>query len=361
MLVCLLLSTMSVWAEETTDQAYMDAVTLTLEEAAGVLTPDAPKTTVTAVLTGASEERMGSAQWFIDDVPQAEYYNSQFPIFEGKTSAMNISVPFAKGMEDRTVTVALEVHLNGVICRAEKEIAVQNHPDEWYDQKENERVLQRVKPVEIEAEILYWTHTYTNKYQSTTNGSLGKGAKVVYEDHYGTTSAYIKIPGEERYCWVPYSSIRISNKNYTVYEDFTQEEKEIFVRAKGYESSTPYLVWINKERQKVNVFLQENGKWNLIQTFTCSTGTNVTPTPTGVVKYCSYGSGWYHSTYYVRPILYLIEERGIAMHSILFNPNGTIQDGTQGTPASHGCVRMQKDDINWMACFVPIGTTVVVY
>ncbi len=360
-LVCLLVSSTGVWAEELSDHAFMDAVTLTLTENTQGLTPDSSGTEVTAVLSGVTGERMGSAQWFLDGVPQADYYSSEFMIFDGKTSGMEISIPFEKGMEDRTVTVALEVHLNGVICREEVQIPVRNYSDEWYDQREEERVLAMVKPMEIEAEVLYWTHTYTDKYLGTSNGSLGKGSKVVYEDHYGTRAAYIKVPGEERYCWVPYSSLRVSQKNYTVYEDFTSGDKELFVKAKGYESSTPYLVWINKERQKVNVFLQENGKWNLIRTFTCSTGANITPTPTGVVTYCAYGSGWYNSTYYVRPILYLIQERGIAMHSILFNPNGTVQDGTQGTPVSHGCVRMQKDDINWMASYLPIGTTVVIY
>ena len=360
-LVCLLLSTIGAWAEELTDQAFMEGVTLTLSGNVQELTPEIPGTEVTAVLSGVPGERMGSAQWFLDGVPHADYYSSEFLIHEGKTSGMEISVPLEKGMEDRTVTVALEVHLNGVICRAETQIPVRNYPDEWYDQKEEERVLAVVKPMEIEAEVLYWTHTYTDKYLGTSNGSLGAGSNVVYEDHYGTRAAYIKIPGEERFCWVPYSSLRVSQKNYTVYGDFSAQEKETFVKAKGYESDTPYLVWINKERQKVNVFLKEDGRWNLIQTFTCATGANLTPTPTSVVTYCSYGSGWYNSSYYVRPILYLIQERGIAMHSILFNPNGTVQDGTQGRPVSHGCVRMQKDDINWMASFVPVGTTVAIY
>ncbi len=343
------------------DKEFMDGITLAFMDGIRELTPDNAHANIQAVMVGVPEERGGSAQWFIDGVPQAEYYSSDFSIYNGRITEMEFTVPFSKGMENSVMKVALEVHLNGIVRRIEKEIKLCNYDDEWYKMRDTIRIYSLVQPVDIEATVRYWTHTYSNKWLGESNGSLSAGSRVIYTDHSGTTAACIWIPEEGRSCWVPYSSISISNKDYTVYEDFADSDKELFVNTKEYESTTPYLIWINLQRQKVNVFEGSKENWKLIKTATCSSGANTTPTPAGVMTYCAYGSGWYHPTYYVRPILYMNLSRGIAMHSILFSPNGTVQDGTQGTPASHGCVRMLPDDINWLAQYVPIGTTVVVF
>ncbi len=348
-------------AEELSDQSFMDAMTLAFMDGIKEITPDCPTVEMQATMVKVPGEKTGSAQWFVEGIPQKNGYSGDFSIFNGKTSALELSIPFQKGMESHDITVALEVHLNGVVRRIEKSVAIRNFHDDWYDKKEEARVLSLVKPMEIEAEIKYWTYTYDSKYLKTHNGGLDKGSKVIYADHYGTDAAYIKIPGEGRYCWVPYTSVKVSNKNYVIGQDFSEKDKEIFVKAKGYESKTDYLVWVNLERQKVNVFLREETGWDLIKTFTCASGANITPTPTGVMTYLAFGNGWYEKDYIVRPILYLNLERGIALHSILFNLDGSVQDATQGRNVSHGCVRMKKDDINWLASYLTIGTTVVVY
>ncbi len=343
------------------DREYMDAITLAFMDNVQEITPENPKVYIRAVMVRAPERRIGSAQWFINGQGHGDYYSSEFPIYNGRVSEIEISVPFAKGAEVSDIDVALEVHLNGAVRRIEKHIKVTNFEDDWYDQKQKERIFNLVKPVEIEATVLRWTQTYANRYLGGANGSLGEGRSVIYTDHYGESAAQIWIPEEGRSCWVPYYSISISDKDYTVYEDFSDEDKEAFVNLKGYESTSPYLIWVNLERQRVNVFQGSKGSWDLIQVSTCSSGTNVTPTPTGVMTYCALGDGWYHDTYYVKPVMYLNLERGIALHSILFSPNGSVLDGTQGRPASHGCVRMPAEDIRQLANFIPIGTTVVVF
>lgn len=343
------------------DQAFMDALTLAFMDGIEKLNPDQPRARIQAVMVRVPEERTGSAQWFVNGEARGDYYSSAFPIYTGKTTGIELSVPFSKGMEDSGIDVALEVHLNGAVRRIEKHIEVRNYDDSWYDQKENARVFSMVKPVEIEATVRNWTSTYSNKWLGSTDGSLAAGAQVIYMDHSGDSAAYIWIPEEARACWVPYYSISISDKNYTVYEDFSDEDKEIFVNGKEYDSQSEYLIWINLERQKVNVFQGSKGQWDLIRVSTCSTGKNTTPTPTGVMTYCAYSDGWFNPTYYVKPVLYMNLERAIAMHSILFNPSGTVQDGTQGTPVSHGCVRMPPAEVSWIAAHVPIGTTVVVF
>ncbi len=343
------------------DQAYMDKLALAFMDGVREINPEQPFVTIQAIMVGVPEGRRGSAQWFVNGEPWSDYYSSEFWIYTGRTTALDLYRVFDRWTPEETITVALEVHLNGVIRRIEKKIEVKNHSHEWYDEKDKERVLGMVKQAEIEATLQYWTQTYSNKWLGGSNGALNKGDTVIYMDHYGTTSAHIWIPWEGRACWVPYSSLRISTKDYTVYSDFSDEDKEIFVNAKGYESPTEYLVWVNLQRQRVNIFMGEKGNWDLIRVSTCASGANTTPTPAGITSYKAYGNGWYHATYYVKPVLYINTERGIAFHSILFNPNGTVQDGTQGTPASHGCIRMPLNEVQWMADYLPIGTTVVVF
>ncbi len=343
------------------DQAFLDSLTLAFMDGIQELTPDRAFAHIRAVMVRVPEEKTGTAQWFVDGEAQTEYASSSFSIYNGKTTGIDLSVPFAKGTADSQLTVALEIRLNGAVRRIEKRISLRNYDDAWYEQQEVYRVLHLIQPVDIEAEVLRFTHTYSDKHLKQRNGSLTAGRQVIYTDHLGTVAACVWIPEENRSCWVPYASIKISDKDYTVYQDFTDTDKEIFVNAKGYESQTPYLIWINLERQRVNVFEGSKGNWELIRVSTCSSGANTTPTPAGVMTYCAFGNGWFHPTYYVKPILYMNLERGIAMHSILFSPDGTVQDGTQGTPASHGCVRMLPEDINWLAEYIPVGTTVVVF
>lgn len=38
-----------------------------------------------------------------------------------------------------------------------------------------------------------------------------------------------------------------------------------------------------------------------------------------------------------------------------------LSDATIGMPASHGCIRMMDEDIQWLYNYVPANTTVVVF
>lgn len=342
-------------------QEYLSSITLAFVDGISEINPSNSDVFFRAAMVRVPEERTVTAQWYINGEAREDYYSADFKVYNGRMTSLEYSIPFSKDTADGEMTVMLELKSEGAIRRVEKRVRISNHGDEWYDSQEASRVFDIVKPVEIEATVKSRTYTYRDGSLSTSNGSLNAGAVVYYMDHSGTYAAKIWIPEESRICWVPYNSIVISDKDYTVYEDFSESDKEIFVDAKGYSSSTDYLLWINLERQKVNVFQGSEGNWKLIRVSTCSTGKNTTPTPTGVMTYCAYGNGWFHDTYYVKPVMYLNLERGIALHSILFNPNGTVQDGTQGRPVSHGCVRMPYDEIKWLADYIPVGTTVVVF
>lgn len=347
--------------EDLSPQEYLASFTLAFVDGVKELTPQNPEASITVAAVRVAEEKEVSACWYVNGEVREDYKSEAFLLYSGRMSSLELYQEFSKETEDAEIMIAFEIKYGGAARKIEKRLKIINYDEEWYAERDIARVYDNIKPVEIEATVKKQTYTYKSGGLTSSDGSLDIGSRVYYMDHRGTYAAKIWIPEEERECWVPYNCIEISDKDYTVYEDFSNEDKEIFVNAKGYDSTTDYLIWVNVQRQKVNVFEGSAGNWHLLRTSTCSSGTNITPTPAGIMTYCAYSNGWFHDTYYVKPVMYINSERGIALHSILFNPNGTVQDGTQGTPASHGCVRMPAEEIRWLADYIPIGTTVVVF
>ena len=155
--------------------------------------------------------------------------------------------------------------------------------------------------------------------------------------------------------------------NYTLAwaqsHDYTPVEKKTWVQAKGYSSSTGWLIWVSLSMQRVNIFRGSQGNWDLCYSCVVGTGAPGTGTPVGVytTTYKS-AAGWTTSTYNVHPVVGFKSGTGYAFHSRLYYPNGkTMKDASIGYPISHGCVRMYDTDVNYIYDNIPIGTTVVVY
>ena len=72
-----------------------------------------------------------------------------------------------------------------------------------------------------------------------------------------------------------------------------------------------------------------------------------------------YKTRWVTPDYTCDPVLALYD--GYAIHNQPENHSGYVIDPTIGNPASAGCVRMLKKDVNWVYYYVPVGTTVVLY
>lgn len=255
---------------------------------------------------------------------------------------------------NREVAIGFVIERQGtVIYNIEKNVSVTS-----YDvTKDIKAIVAMVKPVYVEATLRYTTNKYSDVNLKNKIGTIYGGTKVICIASKSDFSNQISLPDGST-CWVALSSLNISTKNYTNPVDMTKEEKEVFINAVGYVSDTPYLIWINLERQRTNIFLKESGRWELIRTSKCATGTNPNPTSTGIYKYYAKQKSWDYDNYYVAPIL--IFNGNYAMHSVLMNYNGTIYDGTVGRPASHGCVRMLPEDINWIDYYIPRGSTVLV-
>lgn len=155
--------------------------------------------------------------------------------------------------------------------------------------------------------------------------------------------------------------------NYTLKwaqeHDYTQDEKEIWINAKGHSSKTGYLIWINLSMQRVNIFKGSAENWSLEKSCIIGSGASGTSTPVGVYTTTyKLASGWNTATYTCRPVVGFKVNTGYAFHSRLYYPGtNKLKDASIGFPVSHGCIRMYDEDINYIYDNIPNGTAVVVY
>ena len=259
---------------------------------------------------GVTTPKICSAQWYKNGKPMAGYSNDHFEMTADAVSRITTYFTFTKDMET-SVTMGFKLTYENPSTDEteelyiEKTVPIENYSDEWYYERDVNRVLNLV------------SSTYRGNY---------------------TTS-------------------------YAVNNDYSALEKEIWINAKGYSSKTQYLIWVNRAYPHANVFQGSKGNWKLIKSFLVGIGAPSTPTPTGLttVSYKSAG-GWTTSTYTVRPVVGFYPGTGYAFHSRLCYPGtDTEYDFSAGYPVSHGCVRMYKNDVKWIYNNIPVGTTVVVH
>ncbi len=129
-------------------------------------------------------------------------------------------------------------------------------------------------------------------------------------------------------------------------------------RVSGISSQTDYLIYVSKPEYLVRVYLRNNGGWELIKKFDCAIGAPDRPTVEGEFTYYQWENMWDYGTYYVGPVLRFYY--GYALHSTLLNKNGGDYDNRTGVQISHGCVRLRKDDIEWLSYYIPLKTKVFI-
>ena len=320
------------------------------------------KLKATVTVTWVDSPCTAIAEWYFNGMPIEGWRNENFQVYQGASSTLNYDIPRWETMSPEGL-IGFKMTVDGKSTYIDVPVIVENHPYSYYHAEESARVLEQIKHVYVEATVIAGTSTYTNYKLSKTNGWLDAGTAVKYIDYYDINEKHYsaQLLLENGYtCWVPHSSIRISTKNYTVYSDHSNEDKEIFVNAKDYESVTDWLVWINLERQKINVFRGSKGKWHIYGVFPCATGKNSTPTIAGVFKYSRYTPKWDFGKYYVKYVM--VFNGGHAFHSRTYRTsNNLLLDETIGTTTSLGCVRMYDEDVIWLRDNLPMNSTVVVY
>ena len=143
------------------------------------------------------------------------------------------------------------------------------------------------------------------------------------------------------------------------YEDY---EKELWVNAKRYASNSEYLIWVNLAYQRTNIFVGQQGEWELLRSGMVGTGRPGAGTPVGVWKTTyKQEQGWVTGSYMCKPVVGFLGG-GYAFHSRLYYPySDELKDPSVGFPVSAGCIRMMDEDIQFIFDNVPVGTTVVVF
>jgi hypothetical protein len=146
----------------------------------------------------------------------------------------------------------------------------------------------------------------------------------------------------------------------SVYTDLPENElpSEKNVNAKDLPSETQYLIWVNKSKYTVYVFLGKDKNWREIYSCKCSIGAPASPTITGVFKYISREGRWTYDDFYVGPIMRFYGS--YAIHSTLLKFDGSDYNNAVGVKNSHGCVRVRPDNLSWLISYVPLKTTVYV-
>jgi len=126
-------------------------------------------------------------------------------------------------------------------------------------------------------------------------------------------------------------------------------------------SSNDYLIYVNISKQKTYVFKGKKNNWNILKTFSCSTGKEENDTPTGKFQVESKGE-WFYSEKYKQGAKYWIQFKGnYLFHSVPFEVDKTtVIDPSLGSPLSHGCVRLSLDDSKWLYDTVTKGTSIII-
>ena len=133
-------------------------------------------------------------------------------------------------------------------------------------------------------------------------------------------------------------------------------------KAQNYSSSTNYLILVNRSLHKVSIYRRSEGMWSPIKKWYCGDGKSSTPTIEGSftvgIKMLYFDSGsarcWYATQF----------SGNYLFHSVLYYQNSwpsTVMDGRVGEGVSHGCVRLQVDNAEWIYDNIPRGTKVIVY
>ena len=211
-------------------------------------------------------------------------------------------------------------------------------------------------------------HTYYYKAKLKTqykaprvdgNGSvtLKKGASVTVTSKGNpckvktSSGVMVKVPENK----LTLTGFITNKKDY-----YDKKLAEGYVNYKGYSSRTSYLIWVNTYSQHLYVFKGSQYSWKLQKHFMCSTGRFATPSLLGLGTLYTKASPVYFEGCYAYYGSYI---PGGAIHSWLYlNGSGAYYaDGSLGSPASHGCVRVEKGNAYYIYSNCPVGTAVLVH
>ncbi len=212
----------------------------------------------------------------------------------------------------------------------------------------------KVRSIGYKATVKSRAPLFNTKKSSKRVRYLNPGTRVTTID-YGSGRYQIKLSNGKTY-WLSKDRLTFRSSIWTT-KDYSTKVKEDFVNKRGYKSPTKYLIWISQYTQRVIIFQGKKGKWKMIRSGRCATGTHLHMTPKGIFKITYKEKGWFYRTTYEKPIVHFKSQN--SFHSRIKNYKGGYADATIGRPRSKGCVRLYDEDINFIYKKCPKGTTVI--
>ena len=127
----------------------------------------------------------------------------------------------------------------------------------------------------------------------------------------------------------------------------------------------PFRVEVSIDRQRVDIYqLGDDGQYTQVQSFTCSTGLH-NSTPRGIFLNGFPVNRWHYFEKFACWAQYSFDIEGdIMFHSVIYSSNKESSLRTSslrhiGSPASHGCIRLQVEDAKWLFENCPRGSLAI--
>ncbi|TCS78940.1 L,D-transpeptidase family protein [Tepidibacillus fermentans] len=216
-----------------------------------------------------------------------------------------------------------------------------------------------VKPSIVTATLKGNSYLYSS--QSTRSKKLQylkKGEKVEVIKDKAYRWYYIKT-SKGKVGWIPGQLLSIPKDPPTNTQRLSKEQMEEFIKVKGFQSKTNYLIWVDIDRQLTNIFVKQNGRWVLQKSILSATGKNVSPTIRGIfLLKRDRGTSFYSNTFKSGGRYWTRIEGSYLFHSISTDKNLRVKDNTLGKRASSGCIRLPINDAYYIYKYIPANTTV---
>ena len=126
------------------------------------------------------------------------------------------------------------------------------------------------------------------------------------------------------------------------------------------QSKAPLSISVSITSQRVTVYDKEK---RIVKQFVCSTGEKGSETPTGTFRIAERGKSFYSKRVGEGGYYWTQFKGDYLFHSVPFDENYQMEPAEAaklGTPASHGCVRLQVEDAKWIYDHVSRGTVVTI-
>lgn len=204
--------------------------------------------------------------------------------------------------------------------------------------------------------VIYKNHSAANGYSDPIRVVPANSTFTLLS--HNSIAAEIRLP-DGTVGWTDTDTMYISPGNYYVNDNYSVKVKECYVNyIANYDSRTEYLIWVNRWTLRFNVFKGNKGTWDLIRSTPCTIGKNITPTQEGVFSTYKKTPIFETEDHYYHHVTWFWPN---AIHSRLYNYDGTFYDDSMSKTVSDGCVRLYDEDAIWVYDTLPIATSVAVY